>query len=267
MEGGRWPLWCMNLVRVQWKIWFLSCVSCSFFLVDFIHRSDLGLDFSWGGFGLRCSLEISFTSGQIWSASPVASRSRQSSSCFLPQVSVPVSGFLAAGWSLDYARLLFFTSYRCGRRLTLSVSVLAQGFSRSLSIWFSLFLEPCELGAGFALCSRVISLRSPFSAFVSFVVLPLGLHLDRVKRLTSWFFVCVVLLGPGPISWHRDSGSSFGRSYSVFSSWLSLSSHEPRSATRIFILFPKGSALALPVSSSLSSYAVFDLKLNFVLSD
>jgi hypothetical protein len=75
---------------------FVLCVLFIFF-VDFIHRSDLGLDFSWGGFGLRCSLEISFTSGQIWSASPVASRSRQSSSCFLPQVSVPVSGFLAAG--------------------------------------------------------------------------------------------------------------------------------------------------------------------------
>jgi hypothetical protein len=123
------------------------------------------------------------------------------------------------------------------------------------------------LGAGFTLRSRVISLRSPFSSFVSFVVLPLGLHLDRVKRLTSWFFVCVVLLGHSPVSWHRDSGSSFGCLYSVLVGRLSLSSREPRSAARIFVLFPKGSALALPVSSSLSSYAVFDLKLNFVLSD
>jgi hypothetical protein len=68
--------------------------------------------------------------------------------------------------------------------------------------------------------------------------------------------VSVVLLGPGSVSHHRDSGASSGHLYSVLAGWFSLSSHESRSAARIFgfVLSPKGSALALPVSSALSSY-------------
>jgi hypothetical protein len=81
----------------------------------------------------------------------------------------------------------------------------------------------------------------------------------------SVFRVPTVLLGLGPISHRRDSGSSSGRSYSVLAGRFLLSSCEPTSAARIFIfvLSPKGSAL--PVSSALSNYVVFDLKLNFVL--
>jgi hypothetical protein len=83
----------------------------------------------------------------------------------------------------------------------------------------------------------------------------------------SVFRVPTVLLGLGPISHRRDSGSSSGRSYSVLAGRFLLSSCEPTSAARIFIfvLSPKGSALALPVSSALSNYVVFDLKLDFVL--
>jgi hypothetical protein len=85
----------------------------------------------------------------------------------------------------------------------------------------------------------------------------LGLAQVKAPR-QSIFRVPVVLLGPGPVSHRRDSGSSSGRSYSVLAGRFSLSSREPRSTARIyvFVLSPKGPALTLSVSSDLSSYAV-----------